>query len=125
MLARIVGDLGGEPGGLPLLQVALSAMFDRRHGNRVTHRDYDALGGVAGALAAQAERLVEQLSIEESKELRVLFGELVVPGTSTAENARRRVTLAELSEMSKDLCERLRDARLVITDRDPSSGTAG
>src|SRR5262249_43952554 len=48
---RILTDVGSEPGRLPLVEFALTEIWQRREGRLLTNRAYDEIGGVTGALA--------------------------------------------------------------------------
>ena len=48
----LVGDVAGEPGGLPLLSAALLELWQRREGRTLRHRAYDRSGGVDGRRCA-------------------------------------------------------------------------
>ena len=54
LVDRILNDVQERPGSLPLLQFALREMWARLKTPLMTHADYDALGGVEGALAQRA-----------------------------------------------------------------------
>ena len=56
MAATILDDVQGEPGAMPLLQHALLELWKRRHGRWLRAEEYQALGGVQGAIAETAER---------------------------------------------------------------------
>jgi hypothetical protein len=49
LVDRILDDVGDEPGNLPLLEFALTLLWERRTGRRITHAAYDAIGRVEGA----------------------------------------------------------------------------
>src|SRR6185436_1533587 len=52
---------GGDP--LPLLAFTLERLFVQRTSTtRITAADYDAVGGVAGALRTEADEVVERLT---------------------------------------------------------------
>jgi hypothetical protein len=51
----ILGDLGSEPGALPLLSHSLLETWKRRRGRVLTVSGYTASGGVHGAIAQTAE----------------------------------------------------------------------
>src|SRR4029450_13213849 len=50
------GGVVEQPGALPLVQYALTELYDRRHHGRLTLEAYREIGGVGGALAAGAEQ---------------------------------------------------------------------
>ena len=51
----LVGDVAGEPGGLPLLSTTLLELWRRRDGSTLRLADYQAAGGVRGAVGRLAE----------------------------------------------------------------------
>ena len=57
----IVRDVQGQPGGLPLLQYALTELFASRQGDVLTIEAYNATGGVQGALGRRAEEIFAAL----------------------------------------------------------------
>ena len=57
LVAAIVGDVGAQPGALPLLQYALTELFEQRTGAALTLAAYRASGGMQGALARRADAL--------------------------------------------------------------------
>lgn len=56
LVDRIIADAGQEPGRLPLVEFALTELWRRRTGGRLTHQAYDEIGGVSGALTDYADR---------------------------------------------------------------------
>jgi WD40 repeat protein len=60
LLAEILKDVGQNPGSLPLLQFALTELWSRdRQKHRLTLEQYQAMGGVIGALDRHAERVYQ------------------------------------------------------------------
>ena len=53
LMADMLAAVADEPGGLPLLQYALTELFQHREGNVLTLEAYRAIGGVSGALSAE------------------------------------------------------------------------
>ena len=51
LVAAIVADVTEQPSALPLFQYALTELFERREGRRLTMKAYQLVGGVGGALA--------------------------------------------------------------------------
>jgi WD40 repeat protein len=91
----LVADTEAEPGALPLLSTALLELWQRRHGRRLRHADYEHTGGVRGAVARLAEGAYERLDEGQRAIARSVFLRLAAEGEeSTVE--RRRVPLAEL-----------------------------
>lgn len=51
LVERILEDVGDEPGNLPLLEFALTELWNRRRGGMLTHQAYEDIGRVQGAIA--------------------------------------------------------------------------
>ncbi|HSH02958.1 MAG TPA: protein kinase [Anaerolineae bacterium] len=117
LVERILNDVGGEPGNLPLLEFALTLLWERRDGRKLTHADYEEIGQVEGALAQYADDIYAALSAGEQKLARGIFTQVVRPGEGT-EDTRRVATRAELGEEMWGLAQVLADARLLVTGRD-------
>ncbi|MGH3790111.1 MAG: hypothetical protein ACRDQ9_04815 [Pseudonocardiaceae bacterium] len=80
LVERILGDVGEEPGSLPLLEFALTLLWERQDRGTLTHSAYERLGGVRGALASYAERVyVDQLLPADQEEARRLLIQLIRP----------------------------------------------
>ncbi|MGB3715096.1 MAG: protein kinase [Candidatus Promineifilaceae bacterium] len=118
LVDRILDDVGDEPGNLPLLEFALTLLWERRSGRRLTHSAYDAIGRVEGSLARYADEIYEQLGFTEQIRVRHIFTQMVRPGEGT-EDTRRLATRDELGEEDWLLAQRLADARLVVTGLTP------
>ncbi len=95
LVARIVADVVDQPGALPLLQYALTELFDRCVSSVMTAAAYDELGGLAGALGHRADAIHGGFDEREREITRRLFTRLVAPGEGTADT-RRRVLRSEL-----------------------------
>jgi len=117
LVERILDDVGTEPGNLPLLEFALTLVWDRRAGRRLTHAAYEAIGRVEGSLARYADKVYARLSEDEKLGARRLFTQMVRPGEGT-EDTRRQATRGEIGEEDWPLAQRLADERLVVTGRD-------
>ncbi|MBE9114680.1 CHAT domain-containing protein [Lusitaniella coriacea LEGE 07157] len=110
---RILEAVEAEPGNLPLLEFALTLLWERLERGCLTHAAYDEIGGVKRALADYAEQIYRQLSPAERKKARRIFTQLVRPGEGTADT-RRVAQRGELGEDCAALVKRLADARLVV-----------
>jgi energy-coupling factor transporter ATP-binding protein EcfA2 len=119
LVKRILDDVGEGPGKLPLLEFTLTALWERQAAGQLTHAAYEAIGQVAGSLAHYAEAEYAGLSLAEREQTRRIFMQLVRSGQQTAD-VRRRIVRAELGEAHWPLVQRLADARLVVTNRDPT-----
>jgi hypothetical protein len=122
LVSQIVADVADQPGALPMLQYALTELFERQVSGVLTTAAYRALGGVVGALAQRAEELFTASSADEQTATRRLFTRLVTLGEGT-EDTRRRVRRAELnaSAVTDVVIDRYGDARLLTFDRDPAT----
>jgi len=120
---RILKAVGEEPGNLPLLEFALTQLWEKQSNGKLTHAAYDAIGGVEKALSNHADDVYAQLTDEKQKQVQKIFIQLVRPGEGTADT-RRQATHAEVGEENWDLVKRLADERLVVTDRKKTAGEA-
>ncbi len=117
LVERILGDVEAEPGILPLLEFALTELWQRRSGKQLTHAAYEEIGEVKGALGRHANQEYAKFKDEADRErVRRIFIQLVRPGEG-AEDTRRIATKAELGEQNWSLVKQLADARLVVTSR--------
>ncbi len=122
---RIVADVVGEPGALPLLSYVLDVLWLRRDGNRLSEQVYTELGGVAGALGQSADRVYFGLSVEDQRLARRMLLRLVGFSAQAGGETRRRVPLRTLTEEVPDPDERISEvltafvqARLLVRSDD-------
>jgi DNA-binding SARP family transcriptional activator/ABC-type glycerol-3-phosphate transport system substrate-binding protein len=126
LLARVVADVEGRPGTLPLLQYALTELYDHGAGRRLTCEGYEALGGVIGAVGRRAEAIYHDLGPDAQAVAREVFLRLVAIQQGTVPVARR-VARDELRSLDDDrgLLEQVLVAfgrgRLLSFDREPVS----
>lgn len=118
LVERLLDDVGGEPGRLPLLEFALTSLWQQSPGGRLTHAAYQAIGQVQGALTRYAEQVYHHLSQAEQVQLPRLMARLVRFGDQ-AQDTRRPATRAELGQASWELAQKLVEARLLVTDYRP------
>ena len=129
---RLLADVKGQSGALPLLQFALTEVWKKREVRRLTLRAYIELGkddkgqerGIEGVLDHRASEIYGNLTPESQDLCRRLFLRLVQPGEGT-EDTKRRVSYRELlpgdparAEAVRKLVQTLasRDARLITTE---------
>jgi serine/threonine protein kinase len=113
----MLDHLETTPGALPLLQFAASRLWETRDVSRrqLTHASYMAMGGVAGALASHADRVIQELGAQKQALVRAVLLRLVSP-----ERTRAIVPLDELRELSREvgevqsLIDQMVDARLLV-----------
>ncbi len=120
-LAATVDDmldhLETTPGALPLLQFAATKLWDARDKSRkmLTHGSYTAMGGVGGALASHADRVISDIGPAKAPLVRAILLRLVTP-----ERTRAIVPMNELRELSREvgevqrLIDQMVDARLLV-----------
>ena len=127
LIAAMLADVAEEPGGLPLMEYALTELFDRRDGRVLTLDAYRDVGGVRGALGRRAEELFADLDDDGKEAARQLFLRLVTLGEGT-EDTRRRAPRAEVDSLDVDqasltsILDAYGAARLLSFDRDPRTG---
>jgi len=119
LVTRLLDDVGNEPGQLPLLEFALTLLWDRQEHGRITHAAYDEIGQVEGALAGYADEIIKELSPVEQSQAHRIFIQMVTPGSGT-EDTRRQAKRGEIESLSWTLVERMAKARLVVTSRAPT-----
>lgn len=119
LVERILDDVEDEPGNLPLVEFALTLLWQRRTGKQLNHAAYEAIGRVDGALANYADDKYNRLMQMEQEQTRRILIQLVRPGEGT-EDTRRLATKEELGEKNWFLVQHLADARLVVTTQNAS-----
>ncbi|MFB0620265.1 hypothetical protein [Streptomyces sp. AGS-58] len=132
LTTRILNEVEGEPGALPLMSHVLRETWRRRRGRALTEEAYEAAGGVHGAIAQTAEDVYAGLSAELAQLARLVLLRLIAPGEG-AQDTRRPVDRSELdfvpgptsaahapvaaADVSLVL-DRLARARLITLDQD-------
>ncbi len=118
--------LATTQGALPLLQFAASKLWDARDAanKQLTKAAYEAIGGVAGALASHANAVLEKLSPQVQPLLRAIFLRLVTP-----DRTRAIVSMDELRELHtnpteiQNLVDELVQARLLVVQTGGGAAT--
>jgi WD40 repeat protein/DNA-binding SARP family transcriptional activator len=128
LVSQIVADVRDQPGALPLLQYALTELFDARASHTLTLEGYVATGGVVGALGRRAEDLYARSRPLAQAACRQIFLRLV-GADPTAEDTRRRVRRREVRQLEFDpdaveeILGRFGEHRLLTFDREPLTRT--
>ncbi|QKZ24794.1 hypothetical protein HUT05_16435 [Streptomyces chartreusis] len=121
LTARIIEEVLDQPGALPMLSHALLETWRGRKGRLLKLADYEAVGGVSGAIAGTAEEFYAQLSAGQQSTARHLMLRLIEPGQGSADT-RRPLSRSELEEWVDpdvaEVVERLTRARLLSVDED-------
>lgn len=126
LVEQIVSQMNYQAGALPLLQYALTELFDRREGRLLTNEAYQKIGGAVGALANRADEIYRSLTENGQELAHQMFMRLVTLGEG-AEDTRRRALHAELLSLTDntDLMEEVIDQfaayRLLSLDHDPET----
>ena len=121
LIAAIAADVNEQPGALPLLQYALTELYERRDGHTLTQAAYEEIGGVAGALSRRAEEIYQGLDGNGREAVHQLFLRLVTLGEGV-EDTRRRVSHSELTALNapiEGVLGMYGHYRLLSFDRDP------
>lgn len=124
---EMITQLRGTPAALPLLQFVAAKLWDARDRERqlLTVASYQALGGIAGALASYADDLVGAMTAGQQRLARAIFERLVTPDGTKA--VAERTELEQLSSSTREarrVLATLAEARLVVMeDSDENAGT--
>ena len=127
LVAAMLADVAEEPGALPLMEYALTELFERRDGRTLFLEAYRQIGGVSGALGRRAEELYAELDDDGKEAARQLFLRLVALGEGT-EDTRRRVPRAEVASLDVDqqamatVLDTFGASRQLSFDRDARTG---
>jgi len=129
MVDDMLDHLENTHGALPLLQFAATKLWEARDASKqmLTKQSYEAIGGIAGALASHADSVLQELAPQAQGQVKQIFARLVTP-----ERTRAIVSIDELSEESsnpaelKSLIDHLAQARLLVvqTGGEESAGGA-
>jgi WD40 repeat protein len=117
LVDRLLDDVGTEPGNLPLLEFALTLLWEHQESGWLTHAVYDSIGLIDGALASYADQVYASLEPREQERAQSALLQLVKPGEGT-EDTRRVAAKYELGDENWQVIQRLADRRLVVTGRD-------
>jgi WD40 repeat protein/DNA-binding SARP family transcriptional activator len=126
LVAEMIADVAHQPGALPLLQYALTELFERRDGDHLTLPAYREIGGIAGALSARADRIYESTDPSGRRAAKQMFLRLVTLGEGS-EDTRRRVGRSELDALDVEgdaidaVVETFGRHRLLTFDRESST----
>jgi WD40 repeat protein/serine/threonine protein kinase len=99
LVSAIVSDVGNLHGGLPLLQFALTELFEQRSGYVLTHDGYEASGGVLRSLGRRAEEIFQAFDVKQQGMTRQLFLQLV-SSRDEREDVRNRIRRSRLVELA-------------------------
>jgi len=126
LVASIVAEVNYQAGALPLLQYALTELFERREGRKLTQADYQEIGGAGGALAKRAEEVYQEFADEGKEAIRQMFLRLVTLGEGVSDTRRRvgrsvLLGVAADSEVMDEVIDTFAAYRLLSLDNDPGT----
>jgi hypothetical protein len=125
LLADIAGDAAKLDNPLPLLEFALTQLWEQRNDGELTREAYRRMNGVAGSIASWAADAFVRLSEAERKTGQRILLRLIHYGDGNTPDTRKRAFLADLVSASQDQAQllsvvmKLATARILTTDRDP------
>ncbi len=123
LVDRILDNLEDEPGNLPLLEFALTELWEKRRGNRVTNQLYEDIGGVVGSLGKRAEDVFMSLSSAQQELTLRAFTRLVRVAAASEEGSdtRQRVNLQDFNDATQKVIQEFVKARLLVTNRNEAT----
>ncbi len=116
---RILDDTGNDPGALALLAYTLDELYRVSQDDRILNiSDYEALGGVQGAIGERAENIFQRLDAAAQATLPTVFQELAeVDERGIAIRSRALHSRVASTEAAAQLVDALTDARLLVQSR--------
>ena len=124
LVERILDNLEDEPGNLPLLEFALTELWEKRQGNRVTNQLYESIGGVEGSISKRAEEVFTSLAPPQQNLAIRAFTRLVRVSAASEEgtDTRQRVKLKDFNDATQSVFQPFVKARLLVTSRNEAIG---
>jgi WD40 repeat protein len=118
----LIEQTEGREVALPLLQFALRKIWDGLSEGMEPAEKLNEIGGVAKALALEAEKYYDQFTDVEKLQVQRIFIQLIRPD-GEAEFTKRLATRDEIGQENWNLVTRLANQRLVVTNRNAVSET--
>ncbi|GAB2617548.1 hypothetical protein GCM10027168_57400 [Streptomyces capparidis] len=119
LTSRLLDEVEGEPGTLPLLSHALLETWRHRRGRTLNEAAYEAAGGLRGAIARTAEGVHARFTAPQADLARRILLRLVAPGDGAADTrrpaARGELDLGDPRDAAR-VVESLARARLLVLD---------
>ena len=114
---QIVADASG--GALPLLEFALTRLWETQRHKTLTFEGYHEMGGIGGVLDQVAEEQIAGLTATAAERLDHALIRLVrVPADGSGLPTRQRVLETDITDEEWQILQRLADARLTSIDTD-------
>lgn len=126
LVSQLIADTISQPNALPLLQFAITELFEQRENNILTLQTYESMGRLQGSIIQRADSVFASLNKAEQAVAQKLFLQLVILSNAN-ETVRRRIMVSDalLISASRDVVEHVintfGDSRLLIFDNDPLS----
>lgn len=122
-LTRRLLEETGTSDALPLLAFTLRALWDRFHtAGRLALRDYEACGGLKGAIAQVAdETLAAALRLGSESDLRRAFLKLARPAVQGTGWTRRSASWDEFDGAERAMLQQFVDQRLLVSGKDENT----
>ena len=111
LVQRLVDDTGSGD-ALPLLAFTLARMAADAEGGRLTHAEYDAIGGVKGAIASRASEVASGGRTEQEVAEAILH----LVSLTDATPHKRLARAADVPPRQREILDDLVDARLVVVN---------
>lgn len=120
LVGEMLQAVEGERGALPLLAFAAASLWERRDRTQglLTRSSYEAIGGVAGALAQHAEATLEKVGTDKLPLVREMFRNLVTAeGTRAVRDVDELITVFPEDQRrdADEVLKTLIDARLLTS----------
>ena len=120
LVGEMLQAVEGERGALPLLAFAAASLWERRDRTQglLTRSAYEAIGGVAGALAQHAEATLEKVGTDRLPLVREMFRNLVTAeGTRAVRDVDELITVFPEDQRAdaEAVLRALIDARLLTS----------
>ena len=101
LIERLIAEIAGEHGALPLVQETLLQLWEKRIGNFIPLSIYQNLGGLSEAIARKAEAVFNRLDKRQQLSARRIFIRLVQFGEGRGDT-RRQQTIDALAAAEED-----------------------
>ncbi len=116
LVDRILHDMADRRHALPLIEFLLERLWADRdlRRNMLTHRAYEAIGGVQNAIAKYADQIYGALTPPDQEVAREILISLVRPGKGTPDS-KRPISLASMNESERRIVAYFSEARLLVS----------
>lgn len=120
LVAELAFALRSNRDALPLMQMTLTQLFYRRHGDKLTWAAYEVIGGIYGVIDVLAERTMSQLPTDSHRNAaRTLFLGLIhlaVSDTDTVLQAAKRSELTSPTGVLEEIADAFLNTGLLVSE---------